>query len=1159
MKKSYLTCVFLLLLCLSININVHADNLVQIESLLVGSEYSYPPYCIVDSKGNASGFSVELLNSVLKLMNLEHHYKIASWAEVRSALENGDIDILPLVGRTAEREDLYDFTFPYLTMHGTIVLRTGGVTADSFEDLENKKVAVMRADNAEEYVTNQETEVDLVLTDTFEEALLLLSRGDVDAVILQKLVAHQIINSLNLENLHVNEQILQDFKQSFCFAVTEGNRALLEKLNEGLAIVISNGTFDRLRSEWFTPDGAQRKSGDLLIIGGDDNFPPFEYLDEDGNPAGYIVDLTRAIAEFMDLNIRIELGPWNEAYGKLISGDVDLLQGIFYSQERDKIFSFSQAHSVVSNVVVTREGSKTIDSLADLKGLDVFVVEKDVTHSYLIEEKVDANIITEDSIKTIVLRLASGEGDCALLAQIPSNYWITKFELNNLVFGTHSLLSPEYNYGVLEQNSNLLLPFQEGLSVLMANGQQQEIYSKWLGRYEADNIMSIWEMIRFNFIIIIPFLSIIIIVFIWFLSLQKLVQSRTKELQLSEQKLNGIMNNLSSFVYVLDSTGNFLSVNETMIENLGVQKEDLIGKPYNHQIFQDILDPSELDAFFSDSSLKNIQLQDIPYLDKDHKERWLHTSLERIEDKMFDQPVIIGNSTDITDKKRQDQDLIKLNKAIDQSSVSIVITDWDGTIEYVNKKACTMSGYSENELIGEKTSIFQSRETDSSVYSELWATIKSGNEWQGRFLNRKKNGETYWEDAQISPIKDSNNQITNFIASKQDITLLLKKNDENRKLHEQLFHKSKMDVVGQLAGGIAHDFNNVLSGIVSSAQLIKSEPEMLNDKNLKYLDIILQSSDRAKDLVSRLLSFSRMNDLKLSPLDAHITIRDVVQILNKTMNKNINIITELNSEDSKILGNDTELHNCLLNLCINSSQAMPAGGNLLIRTENRFINEDNCQNPLFEITPGDYIILEITDTGIGIPKKNLDKIFEPFFTTKNKDEGAGLGLAAVYGSMVNHHGMIEVDSLQNKGTIFRLFFPITQEHETPVKEISIESGNGFILFVDDEEMNRFLGRDVLKSIGYEVLLASSGSEAIDLYRENRQKIDLVLLDFMMPGMNGKETFLKLREINAECKIILASGFYENKDILEMRDMGLNGEIQKPYTIESLSALLNRVL
>nr|MDA3850498.1 transporter substrate-binding domain-containing protein [Spirochaetaceae bacterium] len=504
----------------------HGEN----PTISAGSEINYPPYCMVDDQGNAAGFSVDLLRETLKVMNYSVDFQVDQWTVVKKALEEGSIQVLPLVGRTAEREDIYDFTFPYLTRNATVVLRENTLEVNSYEDLAGYKVGVLRGDNAEEFVRRNPVSLEIVTTDTYSEALLMLSQGSIDAVVIQRLLAYEIIDDLDIGNLKVLGLVDGLYTQSFCFAVKEGDQGLLEILNEGLATVMSNGTFDYLQNLWFFPDGRNRRPGNLILIGGDKNYPPYEYLDSNGKPAGFNVELTQAIAEQMNINIEIRLDTWSTTVDKLESGQIDMIQGMFFSPERAKTYSISIPYSIIHHGVITRKNEMDIHSMDDLQNLEIIVMRNDIMDEFVHENQITEKVIHVDSLLEGLQRLSFGEGDCLLGAEIPSRYFLDKFAFDNLQVDGLSLFAPDYGYAALWDNYHLIQEFSQGLSTLIESGEYNEIYKKWLGTYEQQYINK-EKVKRFLTIFILLLLLIFIIVISVILTLNKMVKQRTFDLE----------------------------------------------------------------------------------------------------------------------------------------------------------------------------------------------------------------------------------------------------------------------------------------------------------------------------------------------------------------------------------------------------------------------------------------------------------------------------------------------------------------------------------------------------------------------------------------------------------------------------------------------------
>jgi ABC-type amino acid transport substrate-binding protein/nitrogen-specific signal transduction histidine kinase len=494
------------------------------------SEYDYPPFCVINEQGEADGFSVELLRAALKAMGHEVSFKTGPWDQVKKSLIQGEVQVLPLVGRTPERQQFFDFTVPYLTLYGTIVVREGETGINTLADLVGRQVAVMRGDNAEEFVRRINLDATIVTTKTFEEALRELAEGQHDAVIIQRLVALQLIKQADLGHQISVGSSLDSFAQSFCFAVRGGDKHLLSLLNEGLSIVIADGTFRRLYTKWFAPIETGLKERSRIIVGGDSNYPPFEYLDENGEPAGYNVELTKAIARQTGLNVAFRLGTWVEIREALARGEIDVVQGMFYSPEREKSFGFSPAHAVVNHAVVVRNDTIMPESLSSLAGKSIMVMQGDIMHDAAIEQGYEDQLILVASQEEALQRLSAGEYDCALVAKIPAYYWIAQKGWNNLQVSDYSVRSPEYCFAVPDKNDWLLPLLSEGLANIKAAGQYRQIYAAWLGVYEKNQLTQ-WEIVQRFFWIIIPILVLLVAMILWLWTLRITVRKRTAELR----------------------------------------------------------------------------------------------------------------------------------------------------------------------------------------------------------------------------------------------------------------------------------------------------------------------------------------------------------------------------------------------------------------------------------------------------------------------------------------------------------------------------------------------------------------------------------------------------------------------------------------------------
>jgi two-component system, cell cycle sensor histidine kinase and response regulator CckA len=378
---------------------------------------------------------------------------------------------------------------------------------------------------------------------------------------------------------------------------------------------------------------------------------------------------------------------------------------------------------------------------------------------------------------------------------------------------------------------------------------------------------------------------------------------------------------------------------------------------------------------------------------------------------------------------------------------------------------------------------------------------------------------------------------------------------DRRRMSEQLQQSQKMEAIGQLAGGVAHDFNNILSAIMGSAELLKLQ----SDKNLhRLIENIIQAASRASDLTRNLLDFSRKGTLQKLPVDMHSMLDEVISLLSHSIDKRIEIIKDFKSQNPIVLGDPSKLQNAFLNLGINARDAMEKGGTIAFSTTDIEI-EANTRTRFGDLPIGDYLKISVADTGIGIPKSDIERVMEPFYTTKEQGKGTGLGLASVYGSVLIHDGQIDIHSVPKKGTTFEIYIP-TPNLPVQTADDTISSkliyGTGNIMIVDDEDFVRNYGSSALRKLGYTVFDFSDPLEAVGYFEEHHQAVDLVVLDLIMPKMNGREVLEAMRQIDAEIPVVITSGYGKQQEGDLLKE-GARHFIRKPFTLGELSYLVDR--
>ncbi len=377
---------------------------------------------------------------------------------------------------------------------------------------------------------------------------------------------------------------------------------------------------------------------------------------------------------------------------------------------------------------------------------------------------------------------------------------------------------------------------------------------------------------------------------------------------------------------------------------------------------------------------------------------------------------------------------------------------------------------------------------------------------------------------------------------------------ETKKLEEQLIQSQKMESIGQLASGVAHDFNNLLGSIYGVIGILRDRFSQTDPKLRKYVDILDSTSQRAAELTSQLLTFSRQHEANIKPERLNDIVHDAIRILIRSIGKNIKVESVLDPMLYPIEADAGQIESALINLCINARDAMPSGGTLRIETSNTEFTAQKTIN-IPDARPGKYVCMSVSDTGIGMTKDIQKKIFEPFFTTKPIGKGTGLGLSIVYGIVKNHGGLINVYSEQGHGSTFRLYFPASEKE--PIDEVAtgppeLPRGDETVLIIDDETTLLDLTKEILEGLGYKVITAEGARAGIDIFRNRHLEIDLVILDMLMPDMTGTEVYPILKSIRRWCPVLIATGLSVGERVDGMIAMGVNGVVSKPYSVNDLA-------
>jgi len=506
-----------------------------------------------------------------------------------------------------------------------------------------------------------------------------------------------------------------------------------------------------------------------------------------------------------------------------------------------------------------------------------------------------------------------------------------------------------------------------------------------------------------------------------------------------------------------------------------------------------------------------------------------------------------GVVEDITERKQAEVAQARLATAIEQAAEAVMITDTQGTLQYVNPAFEKVTGYRRKEAIGRNPRFLKSGKHNAEFYQRLRATLTRGEVWQGHFIDKRKDGTLYTAEATISPVRDPAGRIINYVAVLRDVT-------REAQLEAQLRQSQKLEAIGQLAGGVAHDFNNILAVILMQTELLLTQGDVAESVR-DGIQQIRAAAERAANLTRQLLAFSRRQVMQPRDLDLNEVVTNLAKMLQRIIGEDVRLELHLHPTPLMTHADAGMLDQVLMNLAVNARDAMPKGGRLIIETTAREFSAAEAA-ALLDVKPGHYVGLRVSDTGCGIPPEILPRIFEPFFTTKEPGKGTGLGLATVFGIVKQHGGCIQVASEPGRGTTFEVYLPALAETTTAASEAESRpgprGGTETILLVEDDADVRLVTRLTLERHGYRVLEAPDGLAALELWRQHRDAVALLLTDLVMPGeLDGRELAQRLRADRPQLKVIYTSGYSPELAGRELHSRSGEAFLQKPCPAERL--------
>lgn len=627
-----------------------------------------------------------------------------------------------------------------------------------------------------------------------------------------------------------------------------------------------------------------------------------------------------------------------------------------------------------------------------------------------------------------------------------------------------------------------------------------------------------------------------------------------KAIRRSEEQWNRTFNSFPDIVTLQSTDMRIIKANITACNTLGLPSDAVLGH-HCYELFHGSEDPCQ------NCPLLEIKKSFTPYSQEIVHEKLGKTFLVSAAPVMDEEghlEYIAHVARDITEEKESERDRIRLTAAIEQASETVLVTDLSGSIQYVNPAFTKLTGYSADEVLGKNPRILQSDEHDEAFYKQMWTTLLRGETWHGRLTNMKKDGSLFEEEGTISPVKDANGKISNFVAVKRDVSREIL-------LENQLRQSVKMEAVGTMASGIAHDFNNILAAILGYAEFIRSDvsKESRVGKNIAE---ILTAGKRAAELVKQILTFSRQQTSDKQALLPHLIITEALKMLRGTLPATVIIEENIDPGCGAILASPTSIHQIVVNLCNNGFQAMnDQKGRLQVRLQQQQLAVGDI--PLGrEITAGDFVVLTVTDSGHGMDKAIMKRIFEPYFSTKDVGRGAGLGLAVAHGLVEDYGGFIQVKSSVGMGSTFSVYFPVTEEAVTQTvvteqKKASRETMpvSAKILVVDDELLLVKINARRLQNKGYTVTTHTDSRKALETFQSDPESFDLLVTDQTMPGLSGAELAQAVLAIKPSLPIIMCTGHSDVVSENKALTMGIKKYVFKPLHGDELLDAVQEVL
>jgi len=883
------------------------------------------------------------------------------------------------------------------------------------------------------------------------------------------------------------------------------------------------------------------------------SYPPFEFLAPSDEHTGICVELAHWLAAELGFKARFLNTSLKEAKEAVLTGRADVLTSLFFSDQRDKQFDFTQRLFQVPASIFVVSDRPDIKDINDLRGKRIAMQAGDYAGDFMAEKGIESRIIYTKDFAQATDLVIEGKADAVIGdEQIVLYYLYTNGLTDKVKHAGPPLYIGQNCMATREDETRLISILNKGIQRARETGILDKIQQKWLGHPLAPPESHLTRYLAYIGISVAILLLLVFLVWFWNLRLRRMVNRRTEDLQLSEARYRRIFDRVPDIYFETGLNGEILEISPSVIQNLGYSRRELVGSNVT-RLYGDPEIRSKLIANLRSAG----RLDDFEFIlkDKDGRDVPCSVSAMLIEDRGRGGEVIVGALRNITNRKEMEQRLSYLSLAMECLGEMVIVTDLDHIITYANAAVEKILGYTQKEMVGHPAAEFFEGIAGNAPDLREWiwsSSEKKEDVWRGELFNRKKDGGIVRIYLTLAWLRDVSGDIIGTVGVSMDIT-------KHRELEDQLRHSQKLGAIGTLAGGIAHDFNNLLAGALGYLSIISGDlPE--DSPLLPDLAVVDKLLWRGSDLTRSLLAFSRKGAYQPAPLQINRVVKEVLALIERTAGNNIELKSELSPEVPPVFADPGQIHQVIMNVCLNACEAMPDGGTLTIVT-----GKAELDHRFFYIHPelkkGSYVHITIADTGCGIKEEIRERILEPFFSTKADKIGVGLGLSVVSGIVERHGGAIQIESEVGKGSCFRIYLPATikKELEVSAEPVCASGGNETILVVDDNPDFREVMRIYLQGLGYTIISAKSGAEAVDILSVGDNGIDLVILDIIMKGLSGADTFYQLRKVKPDLPVILCTGYSHNSIVEKLMAAGARDFIQKPFKMKSLTEKIRRIL